>query len=268
MFMKNSVFSLLVVSFVLFVSCKKNTLLVDDYSETRHTVRFYMELSTITECVGQYVSGTVKDDFIEHVDLDSATLDSIYLPKGPYNNDGRTRTGNMHITHYGLKNDTATVFNVSSTYYRDSLRVDANFQYFNTSTPGTNRFVGSLTFTYLTGLQATFNFNMSHIGIPGNYNFPITIYYLYGSFSATDTKDAVFSSTINTPLRSYECNNASTNNDSKYRIRYLENGNVSLTTSKQGTGVLWFGYNDVCDTYCVVLWEDKDIQLNIDMVNY
>jgi hypothetical protein len=256
------------ISMVVFSSCSKQSLKVDDYSETRHTIRFYMELSTITECIGNYFNGSEVALFQANSDVDSATLDSIYLPSGPFNNDGRERFGDILITHYGLSTDSATVFSVSTNYYRDSLQIEANFQYFNTSIPGTYRFQGTLTFTYITGLQATFEFNMSNVFLAGNATFPKGYYYLYGDFEATDSDGAAFSADIQTPLRSYECNNYGSDNDSYYKRTYLENGMVSLTTSKQGTGELWFGYNDICDTYCVVLWKEKDIQLNIDMVNY
>ncbi len=256
------------ISILVVCSCTKQSLKLDDYSETRHTIRFYMELSTITECIGNYFNGSEVALFQTNVDADSATLDTIYLPTGPFNNDGRDRVGDLLITHYGLSIDTATVFNVSTNYYRDSLRVEANLQYFNTSTPGTYRFQGTLSFTYLTGLVATFQFNMSNVFLAGNSTFPKGYYYLYGDFEATDSDGATFSAEIQTPLRSYECNNYGTDNDSYYKRTYLENGMVTLTTSKQGAGELWFGYNNSCDTYCVVLWKEKDIQLNIDMVNY
>lgn len=249
-------------------SCKKQQLKVDDYGETRHTIRFYMELSTITECVSNYFNGSQSTLFQTNIDADSATLDSIYLPTGPFNNDGRERFGDLLITHFGISFDTSTIFNVRTLYYRDSLQVMATFQYMNTSNINSKRFLGTLTLKYISGLTATIHFNMRHTFLPGNATFPTGFYYMYGDFDATDSDGGVFSSEIQTPIRSYECNNYGTDNDSFYKRRYLENGNIKLTTSKQGTGELWFGYNNICDTYCVVLWKEKDIQLNIDMVNY
>jgi hypothetical protein len=77
-----------------------------------------------------------------------------------------------------------------------------------------------------------------------------------------------FQSTIVDTVKTSICNNGGTTNDAKYNVNYLQYGKINLTTQKQGTGNLWFGYNGTCDVYCVVIWEAIDLQLNLDMVNY
>jgi hypothetical protein len=263
--MKRSKYNIVfMLALICFQSCnKQEKLTVDDYAETRHTVRFFLEMTTLTECMSNYLRGANTSGFTLKSDADPTTPDTLLLDKGPYNNDARFRYGSMMAVFNGDINGTITEFDVMFDYMRDSMHVTGNLLYKN-SVLSTHKIIsGQFNLSYINNVKTTIDFNAYQIFVSGTkYNYTCR-------FEGNDTQGNSFSGEVDMPLQVHQCNDYGTDNNSIYKTQYIQKGNVLLTTTKQGEGgVLWFGYNGTCDSYAVVLWKEKDIQLNIDMVNY
>jgi hypothetical protein len=262
---RNSIYILLgLVALSFASSCnKRNKILVDDYIETRHTVRFLLEMTTVSECFTNYLINGKIEGFTLIEDGNPATPDTLILDRGPYNNDARMRYGSLIAIFTGDLNGSTTEFEVSFDYTRDSMRITGNFLYKNTVLSTHKIINGQLNFSYINDVTTTIDFDAYQIFVSGSK-------YTYTcSFEGNDSQGNSYSGEVDMPLQVHECNDYGTDNNSIYKTQYIQKGNVLITNTKQGEGgVLWFGYNGTCDSYAVVLWEDKDIQLNIDMVNY
>lgn len=251
--MKKSVYIVLVSCLVL-VSCKKEILKADDFVETRHALRSYIELATITECVSNYLNQTDTVGFSENGN-------QAVLNTGPYNKDNRVRIGTMTLNYIANAPNPKDTIEVLFDYWRDSMHVVGNLLYVPLAEPSARAIAGTFNMKYKDGNNTNVNFDLRQVKKSGYYGYT-------GTVNGSDIYSNSFKSTVVDTIKTSICNNYGTNNDSKTGVNYLQYGKINLNTIKQGEGNLWFGYNGTCDVYCVVIWEAIDLQLNLDMVNY
>lgn len=251
--MKKNIYTAVILCLTL-VSCKKEPLKSDDFVETRHALRSYIELATITECVSNFLNETDTVGFVENGN--QAVLNS-----GPYNNDDRVRIGSMTLNYIANSANPKDTIEVLFDYWRDSMHVVGNLLYVPVPGSSERAIAGTFNLKYLDGNSTTINVDLKQFKSTNSYGYT-------GIVNGTDVFSNAFQSTIVDTVKTSVCNNGGTTNDAKYNVNYLQYGKINLTTQKQGTGNLWFGYNGTCDVYCVVIWEAIDLQLNLDMVNY
>lgn len=254
----------------MMASCSKDPLPKGaNYIETRHSMRILLETTTIMECITNYMHYGVQENFSLITDGMSSTPDTLVLSAGPYNNDARTRTGSLLLTFTGdLKDDNNNLI-TSFDYYRDSMHITGSLVYQNTTDSLVKNIIGEINIVYLDGNKVSAAFSYVQIHSLGNQQFPKGYYEYTGSFEGQDhTSQSIFSANIHEPLILYECNNYGSTNESTYHIQYIQYGNMILKTTAQGEGAMWFGYNGSCDKYVVVLWDEKEIQLNMNMDLY